>query len=215
MQQITDDRLGFDLLIDPALAGRTPRRFADVELLGLRLQIPFAFAERSFLRRGPFGERLLLGSEVIALRLEELSHLVDFVALLDQGVAQAAVVSGELFLSLIESLLSDIDTAGLSHLCPRFFDRHSHFECRAMRLFQFGAQLVESFAATFKIVRVQREHVLLSSQIGELTPSFTFPIVSFAFDLLSVVFDELFEGSLRLEEHLSLAIDRAFAFFEQ
>ena len=184
-------------------------------MLGLRLQISFAFAERAFLRRGPFGQRLLLGTELVTLRLEELSHLVEFAALFGQSLAQAAIVAGELLLGLVESLLSDVHTAGLSHLCPRLFDGHAHFKRRAVRLFQFGSQLVEPFAAAFEIVGVQREHVLLAAQIGELAAPVAFPVFAFEFDSLAVLFGELLEGSLRLEEHLSLAIDGAFAFFEQ
>lgn len=157
----------------------------------------------------------MLGAEFVALRLEELSHLVEFVSLLDQSVAQAAIVAGELLLSLVEPLLSDIHAAGLGHLCPRFFDRHAHFERRAVRLFQFGTQLVEPFAAAFQVVRVQREHVLLTTQICELSASFTIPLVAFQLDPLAVLFGELLEGLLRFEEHLPLTIDGAFAFFEQ
>ncbi len=215
LQQVADDRFGFDLLVDPALACRTPRRFADTELLGLSLQIPFALSQRAFLRRGPFRERLLFGSKLIALRLEEMPHLVEFVALFDQGVAQAAIVAGELLLGLIESLLSDVHAAGLSHLSPRLFDGHAHFERRAVCLFEFGSQLIESLAAAFQVVRVQREHVLLATQVGELSAPFAFPFFAFEFDSLSVLFSELLEGSLRFEEHLPLAIDGAFAFFEQ
>lgn len=62
---------------------------------------------------------------------------------------------------------------------------------------------------------MQREHVLLATEIGQLAPALTIPIFAFASDSLAVVFGELLERSLRLEEHLSLAIDRPFAFFEQ
>lgn len=215
MEQVADDCFGFDFLVDPTLTGRTPRRLADVELLGLSLQIPFAFAERAFLRRGPFGERLLFGAEFIALGLKQLSHLVEFVALLDQSVTQAAIVAGKLLLSLIESLLSDVHAAGLRHLCPRLLDGHSHFERRAMRLFQFGSQLVEPFAAAFEIVGMQREHVLLTAQVCQLAALFAVPLFAFELDSFAVVFGKLLEGSLRFEEHLSFAIDGAFAFFEQ
>ena len=215
MQQVADDRFRFDLFVDPALTGGTPGRFADVELFGLRLQISFVLAERAFLRRGPFRERLLLGAEFVALRLEELPHLVEFATLLGQSLAQTAVVPGELLLSLIEPLLSDVHAAGLRHLRPSLFNGHAHFERRAVRFFQFGSQFVEPFAAAFEVVRVQGEHVLLASQVGELASPFAFPIVPFAFDLFAVVFGELLESALRFEEHLSLAIDGAFAFFQQ
>ncbi len=158
---------------------------------------------------------MLFGSEFVALRLEELSHLVEFTALLDQSFAQSAIVAGELLLSLVEPLLSDIHATGLRHLCPRLFDGHAHFERRAVRLFQFGSQLVESFAAAFEVVRMQREHILLASQVGELAAPFAFPIVTFAFDLFAVMLGELLERSLRFEKHLPLAIDGAFTFFEQ
>lgn len=157
----------------------------------------------------------MLGAEFVALRLEELPHLVEFVALLDQSVAQAAIVARELLLGLVESLLSHVYAAGLSHLCPRFFDRHAHFERRAVCLFQFGSQFVEPLAAAFEIVRVQREHVLLTAQIGELAASLAIPFFAFEFDSFPVLFGELLEGLLGLEEHLSFAIDGAFAFFEQ
>ena len=124
-------------------------------------------------------------------------------------------MAGELLLGLVEPLLCDVHPAGLSHLCPRFLDRHAHFERRAVCLFQLGSQLVEPFAAAFQVVRVQREHVLLAAQVGQLAALFALPFVTFAFDLFAVMLGELLEGSLRFEEHLAFAIDGPFAFLEQ
>ena len=184
-------------------------------MLGLSLQVPFACAERAFLSRRPVRECLLFRSDFITLGLKDLPHLIKFMALFDQGVAQAAIVAGELLLSLVESLLSHFRTAGLSHLCPRFFDRHAPFECRAVRLFQLSPQAVEPFAAAFQVLRVQRKHVLLAAQVGQLATTFAVPLVTFQNDSLAVVLGELLEGPLRFEKHLPLAIDRAFAFFHQ
>ncbi len=215
MEQIADDCLGFDLFVDPALAGRSPRRLADVELFGLSLQVSFAGAERAFLSRGPVRERLLFRPDFVALSLEDLPHLIEFAALFDQSVTQAAIMPGELLLSLIKPLLSDFRSAGLSHLSPRFLDRHSPFERRAVCLFQLGSQVVQPFSPAFQVLSVQREHILLAAQVGQLAPSLAFPIFPFANDPLAVVFGELLEGPLRFEEHFSLAIDRAFPFFHQ
>lgn len=148
-KQVANDRLGFDLLVDPALAGRTPCGLADVELLGLSLQIALARPELPFLGCGPVGERLLFGADIVSLGLKDLSHLVEFAALFDQGFAQAAIVTGKLLLSLVESLLGDFRSAGLSQLRPRFFDGHAALERRAMRFFQFGSQVVQPFTPAF------------------------------------------------------------------
>ena len=142
----------------------------------------------------------MLGAEFVALRLEELSHLVEFTALLDQSVAQPAIVTGELLLGLVEPLLSDVHAAGLSHLCPGFFDRHASFERRAMCLFQFGPQAVEPFAAAFEVLSMQREHVLLAAQISQLAAPFAVPLFPFESDPFAVVFGVLLEGPLRFEE---------------
>ncbi len=165
--------------------------------------------------RGPVRERLLFGPDFVALGLEDLSHLVEFTPLFDQSVAQTAIVTGKLLLSLVEPLLSNLRSAGLSHLCPGFFDRHAPFERRAVRFFQLGSQVVQPFAAAFQVVRMQRDHVLLAAEIGQLATPFAVPLFTFESDPLAVVFGELLEGSLRFEEHLPLAIDRAFALFHQ
>ncbi len=215
LEQIADDGFSFDLLVDPALTRRTPCRLADVELFGLSLQVAFAGPERPFLSRGPVRERLLFGPEFVSLGLKDLSHLVEFAALVDQRVAQSAVVAGELLLGLVEPLLSNLRSAGLSHLRPRFFNGHAPFECRAVRLFQFGTQAVEPFAAAFQVLSVQREHVLLAAQISQLPATFAVPLFAFESDPLAVMFGELLEGPLRFEEHLPFAIDGAFAFLQQ
>lgn len=165
--------------------------------------------------RSPVRERLLFGSDFVSLGLEHLSHLVEFAALFNQRISQSAVVAGELLLSLVEPLLGGIRSAGLSHLSPGFLDGHASFERGAVCFFQLGSQTVESFAAAFQVLGVQREHVLLAAQIGQLAASFAIPLFAFELDSLTVVFGELLEGSLRFEEHLPLTIDRAFSFFEQ
>lgn len=179
-QQVADHRFGIQLFSGPALARRTPCLFVRIDRVFIALQVLLPRTDLRLALSNPFHERLPFLPELLTLFVEADLRLLQFAELLLHRVAIVAVVFRQQRAGFIDALPRQVAGSALHELGERLFHRDAHFERLPVGLFQLASQAIEPCATRFQIFGVQREHVLLTSQVGLL--NFAVLLPGFAFE---------------------------------